>query len=388
MRSVSAVCLLLMFLTGCRKYDKLMPLKQAAYVRVFNNIATRPTVVNNGLLNTFLTFLIDPNFDTAHSPIHALVTGDYLLTRQLFNISYPTNAANTVAGSGTVNYEYPGREHVLTAPHMNGFDLSSWAQIPSGRHHILFISRPSGDVPFDSLTSVQRSHVLVDTTLDFQPGEVYTIEAVVRDADANVYGAYVRQESFIHEKYSPDSLYTEFFNLNSNVNAAGVNSYSPYYRWLRDSVMLTVIYNIYRYPFRSFVTLEPYDYMMIPLYDKFSTKGQYLVLPALPDSNFFDPQGNIGQYKVSLPYLELYVAPLYNPNYPTNLHVTFNETPVNFNLTYPNIGDFPGVLPNLNMIQTVGTKSSVYPSLNIVEVVNDRLYLTQIQKGFDHIDNN
>ncbi len=133
--------------------------------------------------------LIDPEMDGQGLPNNAGIVGDFLATRQLFSLSYPINAANSdisgsvLSGRGGAsaslypsNFEYPGNAHVLTAPAINGFDLSAWAQIPSGKHRIMFIVRPQNNTPFKNLSALIRGNILIDTTVELAHGEVYTMQ--------------------------------------------------------------------------------------------------------------------------------------------------------------------------------------------------------------------
>src|ERR1700761_5305027 len=124
--------------TGCKKYALVPLVANPSYIRVFNNINNTVDVFNNQQVSPFLTFLMDPKTDASGVPNDAAIIGDYLGTRQLFSLSYPLNEANSSVSTGTIgaggqpssttvnliNYEYPGNAHVLTAPAINGFDLS------------------------------------------------------------------------------------------------------------------------------------------------------------------------------------------------------------------------------------------------------------------------
>ncbi len=383
---------------GCHKYNKLTPDKGAAYLRVFNDISTTPNLLNNGNLNTFVTFLMDPVMDGSGAPVNGSVVGDYLTTRQKYTISYPSNAASTIAGSGTVNYEYPGRARVLTAPPMNGFDMSSWAQIPAGTHRILFVSRPTNETPFDSLTTAQRSRTLVDTTIDFQQGQVYTIEAILKNVDANTYDAYVRNEQFVHQQFSPDSLYIGFYNLSATIDTSDINVYSEYYNWFSSDIKISGTYYKYNYTFLNFDTVQGYTNASVSIDRLASTGDNYMVFPLLDSSAFFTPTDSIGtygryvydyfsarsiptKYSGTLPFVFFQINQLYSGPY----FLLCWASPVNYNNLYQGFDVNFSILPNLNLITGVGGNSYVYPTLNFLELVNNGIYMTQIQKGFNQL---
>lgn len=342
---------LVMLATGCRKYNELSSLSSPAYIRVFNMITNTPTIFHNGESNTFLTFLMDPVMDKSNVPQSAPIVGDFLTTRQLFTTSYPTDAANTVVGTGYVNYEYPGREHVLMAPPLNGFECSSWAQITSGKHRIVFLSRPPSSVPFDSLTEVQRSQVIADTTIDFQAGELYTLEAILQDLATFTYAVYARKEDFVHKNYSEDSLYVGFYKVCATIPSGPYNVYSPVFSWFYDSLALSANYFTWNYVLQKPDTVAGGGFRTDTISGRFTSQPKYMVFPAVPQSAFFDPVGQPG----TVPWINLSIAP------------------------FINLGGY-GISFSLNQVSTVGSHIQIYPTVNIMEIVNDRVYRTQVLK--------
>ena len=217
---------LVLVLSGCYKYKEQDMEESTAYLRVFNSVAVQPDLLEGNNISTFFTFLMDPETDAKGNPTDAVVKTDFFTTRELYSTSYPINSGNSSEGhyvvdqfgrkvySNTpVNFEYPGNAHVLTAPAINGFDMSAWAQVKSGPHRIMFVARPGNSIPFPQLSEEIRSQVVIDTVVNYEKGEVYTMQIVCRNIDKGEYGLYLRKESFIHEAFEEDKIYVGFVNL-------------------------------------------------------------------------------------------------------------------------------------------------------------------------------
>lgn len=93
---------------------------------------------------------INPVVDASGMPVSAEIVGDFLDQRDAYAPPYPSHIGNSTSVN---NPEYPGKENVLVGPILNGFDLSSWAQVPSGKVRIMFAYRPKNTVPFFQLES-------------------------------------------------------------------------------------------------------------------------------------------------------------------------------------------------------------------------------------------
>lgn len=408
-------------LAGCKKYALAPLVKDPAYIRVFNNLSSTIDALHNQQATPFLTFLMDPKTDGAGVPNDASIIGDYLGTRQGFSLSYPINEANSSTGNGTlanfgnpatvnltpVNYEYPGNAHVQTAPVINGLDLSAWASIPSGKHRIMFIVRPQSNPGFKDLSVTQRSDILLDTTVNFEKGEVYTLEVVSRDLDNNKYGLYIRQEQFIHQAFDTTKLYVGFTNLSGKPTSDMLNGVTKY---IGDKINVTATYSVYNdaasaggngtsatalyqpYPGYNSTVLTSLTTKMDPVID-------YQPLPFLPQDSFFY-QGLLRQYAIitttgaSIPYgtmpyfnFQLYNVddPMYDPfsaqDYFININCAYDPSVFNSYVT-------TGSLPQLNLIVNTGHGYHVYSTINIMEIVYNKVYMMQIQRGFNEVPNN
>jgi hypothetical protein len=212
---------LLLIMAGCRKTTyNVIP--EAAYLRVFNSLNYDVNVTSKDQPPPFLTMVIDPEYDATGLITGGKIVGDHLDQRSAYAAPYPANAGNT----SYRNTEYPGSKKVLVGPILNGINLSSWAQIPSGKHRVLFYSRPISEMPFFSLQERDRKSLLIDSTIDFTPGEIYTME-VLQKTVATQYPLpvtlYLRQEQFAKVPFSDSMLYVNIYNL----SAAGYAAANP-----------------------------------------------------------------------------------------------------------------------------------------------------------------
>jgi hypothetical protein len=202
---------------GCRKTD-FATIDSPAYLRVFNCLDYSITLDNKDAPQPFLTMLINPVLDADGIPQSAETTGDFLDIRDAWARPYP-DAGNT----SVYQKEYPGSAKVLAAPILNGYDLSSWAQVPSGSRRVMFFSRPLSKVPFFSLEKNQRRQLLIDTTITLAPGQVYTMHVLQQDFITQKNMLYLRHETFVDKSFSDSLVYVNFYNLSSN----GFAQYSP-----------------------------------------------------------------------------------------------------------------------------------------------------------------
>lgn len=206
------LCLLLLILTfSCSKYE-YRTIEEPAYLRVFNCLDYLTTISNKDSPVSYLTMLIDPEFDAVGVPIGGVIVGDFMDTRRLYAPPFPNYTGNV----STSNYEYPGSADVLVAPVLNGFNLSAWAQIPSGRHRIVFVFRPRTEVPFASLGERFRKQITIDTVINLDAGEVYTLNVIQQDYKTKENAIYLRQENFHKQAFDNQRVYVNFYNLSSN----------------------------------------------------------------------------------------------------------------------------------------------------------------------------
>ena len=201
--------LLVLLLAGCRKTD-FAAVENPAYIRVFNCLDFNTTIDNKDAPQPFLVMMIDPVLDKDGIPESAAITGDFLDKRDAWARPYP-DAVNTTLWQK----EYPGTLKVLAAPILNGYDLSSWAQVPSGRHRIIFQTRPYNQTPYFKLEKKLRGVTLIDTTIDIGVREVYTMQVLQKNYRSPKTILYVRNENFVKQALSDSMVYVNFYNLSS-----------------------------------------------------------------------------------------------------------------------------------------------------------------------------
>lgn len=196
--------------SSCRKTE-YAELNSPAYLRVFNCLEFVPTLNNKDVPQPFLAFLVDPVMDDYGVPLSAAITGDFLQRRADWARPYPDAASNVLWQN-----EYPGTKRVLAAPIVNGYDLSSWAQVPSGKHRIVFRTRPLNNTPYFELEKTERGITLIDTTIKLTAGEVYTMHALLEDFTNQRPMMYLRNETFQKQPFADSLVYVNFYNLSAN----------------------------------------------------------------------------------------------------------------------------------------------------------------------------
>ncbi|MBN9384147.1 MAG: hypothetical protein J0H74_25575 [Chitinophagaceae bacterium] len=394
-----------LLLVSCKKYDTQPDMKGAAYLRVFNEIPFTLDLTTKTQVVPFFTMIIDPIFSGKGVPSGGQIVGDYLGSRLVFNPSTSINEGNPL---GTpldttirynINYEYPGNAHVLTAPSINGLDLSAWAQISSGKHRVLFITRPRNKIDFSLLSDTIRNSVIIDTTVDLRAGEVYTMETVLQDIDETKYGIYLRQESFIHETFDRNKNYVTFFNLSGKNSSLSSNPISPSSGYFYDTMNVSYTYYDPQAPGNNLLgaPIPGYtDIYLMTLNSRMAAGAPYLPLPVLPLSSFYDNQGTLKTYynystqnRGTMPYFVFNFIASGN-NVPTagmvqTYSLICDVDPVMVNtLTVYQVNNRNGgginANANLNMVVQLDGKAAVYPAVYIMELVFNKVYLMQVQQ--------
>ncbi|KAI9452627.1 hypothetical protein F5148DRAFT_1289546 [Russula earlei] len=378
--------------SSCKKYAMQADIPGAAYIRVFNAIPNNLTITTKGQVVPFLTMLIDPVFNAAGTPQGGSVVGDHLGSRQYFNPATPVNEGNALGSTPDtnirypINYEYPGNAHVLAAPAINGLDLSAWAQIASGKHRVLFVVRPQDNTDFTQLSDTIKNKVIIDTTIDLKQGEVYTMETISQDIDADKYGIYLRQENFTHQTFDANKHYIAFMNLSGKKPAEASLGIPPYSNYIYDT--LNIFYTYYKGDATAYPTYFPnYQNIFLTTLNGTMTAGTtFYPLPVLDMSYFYDQQGNLRTYTTNItsnspgimPYFVFNIyAPgsnTYNGGTAQSLALTCSADPVTFNYSLLPIGvggnGYTNV--NLNILTAIDGKIYLYPSLYIAEFIYDK----------------
>lgn len=379
----------LLFITGCSKVD-YVKLESPAYLRVFNDLNYIQTLDTKDQEVPFLTMLIDPVMDQDGMPVSTVILGDFLDQRAPYAPPYPSHIGNSTSVN---NPEYPGKEDVLIGPVLNGFDLSSWAQIPSGSHRIVFMFRPKNTVPFFSLESRLKTKVLIDTTIVLDVQEVYTLHILQKDYVSKKNGIVLRQENFHKLPLSDSLVYVNFYNMSAkgfweadNAEKGG-NSYvkGALGNGIRDR--MNVFYTLYRNnDAKSPVSNFTGNY----LGEIKRNTGEPTVSPYYSFPLFADPLSdkiytNVWQrLDVMAPGFD----PASKPYGIVDLDTDNNWAPISF---FSN-GKVDPAIPNEsnnitlpNMI--VNLHSGIYnphsfATVNTIEIVNGNVYLTTIQRKY------
>ncbi|WP_437918037.1 hypothetical protein [Sphingobacterium sp. LRF_L2] len=208
-----AVCCVLLILSSCRKVE-YTTLDDPAYLRVFNSLKYFHVQETKGDTVPYLCLLINPTLNSEGIPTGAEIVGDFLDVRDRYAPPYPSHIG---VSTSVDNPEYPGKASVLVGPVLNGFDLSSWAQVPSGELRFMFCYRPKGvTTKFFDLPVRERRNILIDTTLNLKSGEVYTMNVLMKDFLKKNVGVLMREENFHKQAFSDSSVYVNFYNYSAD----------------------------------------------------------------------------------------------------------------------------------------------------------------------------
>lgn len=208
---IGLITLSCLFFVSCTEVD-YTEIDQPAYLRVFNNLNYEVKLANRLEKPPFLTMLIDPVFNAEGIPVSAAIVGDFLDSRDKYAAPFPTHSAGSTSKK---NPEYPGKENVLVGPILNGFDLSSWAQVPSGEHRIVFMYRPINEIPFFALEPKLKKEIAVDEVINLKVHEVYTLHVLQKNFVTKENGIILREENFQKLPLSDSLVYVNFYNMSA-----------------------------------------------------------------------------------------------------------------------------------------------------------------------------
>ncbi|RYD97222.1 MAG: hypothetical protein EOP54_11570 [Sphingobacteriales bacterium] len=380
----------LLFGSGCVKveYSKI---DEPAYLRVFNNLNYIQTLGSKDDKVPFLCMFINPVVDAGGMPTGAEIVGDFLDQRDAYAPPYPSHIGTSTSVN---NPEYPGKENVLVGPILNGFDLSSWAQVPSGKVRVMFAYRPKNTVPFFQLENHLKTDIMIDTTIDLTTKEVYTLHLLQKDFATKKTGVLLRHENF-HKLPLSDSLaYVNFYNMSAKGFWEADASLKPE-NWRLRSFQggMKDEMNVFLSLYQSQANLD-HNSPTIPGF-----KGKYLAnvkrntetpvvspyasfpLWAAKDANGIAT--NIWQrFDFFVPGMDI----TNNPFYASNISNGGNWVSVNC-LFNGQVGltsnDNGALLPNLLVnIHSGKNNPATFATVNTIEVVNGRVYLTTIQRKY------
>lgn len=378
------------FTTGCVKveYSKI---NDPAYLRVFNNLNYVQTLGSKDNKVPFFCMFINPVVDASGMPVSAEIVGDFLDQRDAYAPPYPSHIGNSTSVN---NPEYPGKENVLVGPILNGFDLSSWAQVPSGKVRIMFAYRPKNTIPFFQLESQLKKDILIDTTINLTSKEVYTLHVLQKDFVTKRTGVLLRQEIF-HKLPLSDSLaYVNFYNM----SAKGY--------WEADASLKPDNYSL-----KSFQGGMKEDMnVFLSLYeDQANLNHNGPTIPGFKGKYFANVKLNTTTGEVN-PYSSFSIWASKSANgITTNMWQRFDfftpgmdisnnpfyDSDINTGGNWVSVNclqngkvklasnDNGAVLPNLLVnIHSGKNNPATFATVNTIEVVNGRVYLTTIQRKY------
>ncbi|WP_223818102.1 hypothetical protein [Mucilaginibacter rubeus] len=384
---MTSAIVLMLLASGCSKVE-YKKIDNPAYLRVFNNLNYTISLANKDEPVPFLTMLVDPQMDKDGMPVSAAVKGDFLDQREPYAPPYPSHAGTSTSYK---NPEYPGKENVLVGPVLNGFDLSSWAQIPSGKHRVVFMFRPVNNTPFFDLEPRLKKTILIDTTLTLDAKEVYTLHVLQKDFITKKNGIYLRQENFHKLPLSDSMVYVNFYNMSAkgfqeadNSLKAGYKKSGALQNGIKDNMNI----------FYTLVKDEPADKVFLPGYtQKFlgtitrnaeaPVVTQYYSFPLFADGASDGIHTTIWQH---LDFMAPGMHPANNPYYTFQYDTDGNWAPVECLLagktalqSRPNSALLPNMIVNI--------PSGIYnprsfATVNTIEIVNGNIYLTTVQRKY------
>lgn len=386
---------LLVFVLGCNKIE-YTKIDQPAYLRVFNDLNYTLNMENKNNKYPSLCMIINPVLDASGMPTGGQVIGDFLDKREPYAPPYPSHAGTSAS---VQNPEYPGKEPVLAGPILNGFDLSSWAQVPSGKLRIMFFYRPYNTTPFFQLDEKLKRDLLADTTIDLSAKEVYTLHVLQKDFNTKENGILLRQENFHKLPLSDSLVYVNFYNYSAKGFAEADYSLKPQEYFLASfksgiKEKMNIFLTIYN------GQINPVSSAILPNY-----KGKYLgTLVRDVESNQVSPyydfplwvsvaadgiKTDIWQrFELLAPGMDVVNNPYKDWNIGTSqtyanyasLNCLLNGKVMVSGASYISNGVY---VPNLLISLHSGLNNpQTFATVNTIEIVNSNVYLTTIQRKY------
>lgn len=397
----------LLIFSSCQKIE-YTTMESPAYLRVFNSLNTIESMENKGEKVPYLCMLINPELDANGIPVSAEIVGDFLDQRDVYAPPYPSH----IGVSTTVNNpEYPGKETVLAGPMLNGYDLSSWAQVPSGEMRVMFYYRPVNGISFFDLTDDLKQDIATDASISLSEGEVYTLHVLQKDFVTKENGILLRQENFHKQALSDSLVYANFYNYSAKgywqadrAQKAGLGSNlnNKFTQGIRDTmnVFLTLytVVDTFEQPrdwsyeiselaspeyvgkylttiVRTTESGQPSPYVNFPLWigknnGVYTRLMQYFIFgrPGLDwYDNAFHLDGGWDHYHL-------------NESSFADLFCFYNS--YHYNL-YASQEYMPYVMPNLVVTTRSGNDNPrSFATVNSIEVINGLVYLTTVQRQY------
>lgn len=369
--------------SSCNKVD-YTHMEAPAYLRVFNNLNYKPSMHIKDGKTPFFCMLINPDVDASGKPRSAEIVGDFLDVRNDYAPPYPSH----IGTSSTMNNpEFPGKDNILVGPVLNGFDLSSWAQVPSGKVRIMFLYRPKNTVKYFDLDEQLQGDVIIDTTLNLESTEVYTLHLLQKHFLNRTNTVILRQENFHKLTLSDSLVYVNFYNYSSEGFSTADNSLKDEFATFRYGLKDRT--NVYISLYADETNIGTYQTTGIPGYvGKFMTSmernsGSSAPAPYQSFPIWVNPKDDGIRTKL-WQKIDFFASGIFPVNNPHANNRNQDWEAVGF-LSNRNIQIRPlsGTLPNMLVnIHSGNHNPKTYATVNTVEVVNGYVYLTTIQRKY------
>jgi hypothetical protein len=393
-KKILLLILVVSCVTGCTKVD-YTKIDEPAYLRVFNNFNYGFSLGDKDKKVPFLCMIINPTFDAEGKPNGGQIVGDFLDVRDYYAPPYPSHVGSSTSVN---NPEYPGKENVLVGPIVNGYDLSSWAQIPSGTHRFVFFYRPKNSVPYFKLDRNLIGDVMKDTTLTLTHHEVYTMHLLQKDYLTKENGVLLRQETFLKQPLSDSLAYVNFYNYSASGFQESSDDIKPevfkmgqFQYGIKDK--MDIFLTIYSDQVSALTDGGRYRFNAIPGY-----KGKYFAsvernissaavasyhsYPVFPNPA---ENGNVTQSWQMWDFLSPGMNPANKPYHVMDTKTDGNWASLaclNLGLEKPNPHN-GAVLPNMLVNIHSGVHNPrTFATVNTIEVINGGVYLTTIQRKY------
>lgn len=376
--------------TSCNKVE-YTAIAEPAYLRVFNNLNYVQTLGSKDDKVPYFCMLINPTFGAGGAITGAEIVGDFLDKRAAYAPPYPSHIGNSTTVD---NPEYPGKENVLVGPILNGFDLSSWAQVPSGDLRIIFAYRPKNSIPFLELESHLKTDVLIDTVIHLASKEVYTLHLLQKDFVTKTHGLLLRQENFHKLPLSDSLVYVNFYNMSATgfLEADLTLKDDDYLlrsfkNGIKDEMNIFLsLYESQEKPSVQAQTVPGYKGKFLTRLTRNNTTAAvspYVSFPLWASSKSNGIQTDIWQrFDFFIPGMDITNNPFFSGDIATGGNWASVNCLKNGKVSLEG-SDNGTQLPNLLVNVHSGTHNpQTFATVNTLEVVNGRIYLTTIQRKY------
>jgi hypothetical protein len=258
----------------------------------------------------------------------------------------------------------------------------------------MFAYRPKNTVPFFQLEARLKTDILIDTTIELSSKEVYTLHLLQRDFNTKESGVLLRQENF-HKLPLSDSLaYVNFYNMSAKgyweadkqVKEEDFRLRS-FQEGIRDEM------NIYLSLFQSQAQLDHAGPTITGYKGKYlanvrrntttAVVSPYVSFPVWASSSANGITTDMWQrFDFFSPGMDISNNPFYDSTIGTGSNWAAVNCLLNGKVDLAS-NDNGAVLPNLLVnIHSGINNPKTFATVNTIEVVNGKVYLTTIQRKY------